>query len=200
MRCVRPTVTTSARVVGLGVEARGEPVQAREGDVGDHSSGGDVQRSREGVVAGLADVHVVVRVDGAPEHALGQRREYFVHVHVGARARACLVDVHRELVDVLAVGHSGRRLLDRVGHVGVDDAQPCVDGGSRPLHQGQGRDDRRVEPLAGDGEVLDRSLRLGPPERLRGHLHLAHRVVLGTHRLVLVHASILVRGSAMCPC
>ena len=66
--------------------------------------GGDVHGRREGVVAGLGAVDVVVRVDGglAPhstardlDRAVG---DDLVGVHVGLGPRACLPDSQREVL------------------------------------------------------------------------------------------------------
>jgi hypothetical protein len=82
-------------------------------------------------------------------------------------------------VEVLAGGDLGGGITDGGGHVRGQDAQVLVDRGGAALDRGQRPDQDGVQRLAGHREVLDRALGLRAPQCVRGHLDLAHRVVLG---------------------
>ena len=76
----------------------------------------------------------------------------------------------------------------------VEDAELGVDGGGRALDRGQGADQLALDRRAGDREVLDRPLGLGPPLRPGGDADLAHRVVLDA-----VLGAVAVAGHAVLP-
>ena len=73
---------------------------------------------------------------------------------------------------------SPRRLGDRAGDLGVEHAEVGVDAGGRALDGGEGADQLPLDGGAGDREVLDGALRLGPPLGPRRDAHLSHGVVL----------------------
>ena len=83
------------------MSARGQRGDQALGHLGD---AGDVHGGREGVVARLAHVHVVVGMDGrlgahlAAEQLDGAVRDHLVHIHVGLRAAARLEDDQREVL------------------------------------------------------------------------------------------------------
>ena len=114
----------------------------------------------EDVVRRLAHVHVIVRVDVLA----GERRDHLVRVHVRRRARAGLEDVDRELVVELARGDAVGGGGDALGLVGVEQPELGVHARGGGLDPAEPAGDRRRDRLAGDGEVLDRLARLGPPE------------------------------------
>ncbi len=118
---------------------RGQQVDHR------HAHGREVDGRREHVVRRLRRVHVVVRMHRAGlAQSLGRERgEHLVHVHVRRRARPGLEDVDRELVVVAAAAHFGGGVVDGLGHVLVDHAEPSVDGRARALDRGQRGDQRR---------------------------------------------------------
>ena len=183
IRWVRPDFTVSANSSALRLERRREPVERGQQVVDDGERRGDVDAGREGVVAALRGVDVVVGVD-LDAGLRGQRRDHLVGVHVGAGARPGLEDVDGELPVVRPVdhgvggGHDGLRLL--VAY----DAQRGVDGRGGRLDVGQRLDVPGLQREAADREVLDRALGLGPPQCVARHLDLAHGVVLGA---CLVH-------------
>ena len=103
IRWVRPDFTSPENSSALARRLSCEDGERGLQVLDDRLRGGDVDRRREGVVARLAGVDVVVGVDvGAG--AGGEAGEHLVHVHVGAGARAGLEDVDREVVEVLARG------------------------------------------------------------------------------------------------
>ena len=82
---------------------------------------------------------------------------------------------------------------DRPGPVGVEHAELGVDVGRGRLEPRQRVDDARRHRLPADREVLDGPRRLRAPQRVGGHLDLAHRVVLGPEALGcdVAHAPII---------
>ena len=115
------------------------------------------------VVGALAAVDVVVGVDRAavaqaPGREVG---DDLVHVRVGRRAGAGLVDVDRELLVVVAVGDRGGRRRDGAGDVRWQQVQVAVRLRGGHLDQRQGTDEAAREALAGDREVEDGSLGRG---------------------------------------
>ncbi|GMA22440.1 hypothetical protein GCM10025864_01990 [Luteimicrobium album] len=164
--------------VALGLEDLGE-VGERGDEVADDAGGrGDVHGRREDVVGRLGRVDVVVRVDAAAQAAGGEGREDLVGVHVRRRAGAGLVDVDGEVAVVRTGRHGVGGRDDGVRDVLVEDAELGVGAGGGLLDAGERLDVRALEGRAGDGEVLDGALRLGPVQGGRGDPHLAHGVVL----------------------
>ena len=101
----------------LLLEGDREVVERRDEVVDELLGDGDVHRRREHVVGGLRGVHVVVGVHRRAEATGREGRQHLVHVHVRRGAAAGLVDVDREVGEVLAgddvVGGRGDRVGDR---------------------------------------------------------------------------------------
>src|SRR5580700_10794215 len=116
---------------------------------------------------------------GLAEGLASQPGYDLVRVHVGRGARPGLEHVNRELVVEPAASHFRRRRGDRLSLAGREHAEFSVDHGRGPLYPGERGDQVMTQPLAGDLEVLYRSLRLRAPERVGGYRDLAHRVMLG---------------------
>ena len=74
----------------------------------DGFDGGNVNRCRNCVVRGLAPIDMIVRVDGVAPSSfargdfIGSTSNHFVGVHVGRRARTCLIHVHDKLIGKLS--------------------------------------------------------------------------------------------------
>src|ERR1700743_2676756 len=137
----------------------------------------DVGRGWKGVVGRLRHVDVVVGMHG---HAVGggDTRDHLVGVHVGTGARPGLEDVDRELLVVLTVGDFGGGGDDRVGLVRGQQPKVLIHLRAGGFQQTQRADLGGLEPSSGDRKVFHRALSLGAPQRFRGHLDLAHGVVL----------------------
>jgi hypothetical protein len=148
-----------------------------------------MDRRGEGVVAGLARVDVIVRVDLGAELAGRDGGQHLVGVHVRGCAGAGLEHVDRELRVELTLGHPISRRDDTVGQFGVDHAQFGVDHRGRRLDLRERVHKRRRQRLPGDREVLHSTLGLRPPQCVAGHLDLAHRVVLDPVLHVVTHTS-----------
>ena len=148
-----------------GGRARGRRSSRRRLD------GGDVDRGREGVVARLAGVDVVVgvgldagrawRARRAPRSCScwswcpsrsGRRRS-------GSASWCCAAD------DLVGAGSDRLRPARRL----MMPSSALILGG-RLLHPGDRHDVRRLEGGAADREVLHRPLGLGPPQGVLGHL------------------------------
>ena len=122
---------------------------------------------------------MVVRVHRPAKPLGGKGREDLVRVHVGGGTGARLEDVDREVLVPAAVRHLVGRLLHRLGDVLVEDPELGVDlRGGHGLDPGQCLDVGALQALAGDGEVLHGTLRLGPPLGVGGDPYLTHGVVL----------------------
>ena len=164
IRWVRPGLHQPGELLGLALEAGGEHVEGGQQVVGDGERRGDVDRGREGVVAGLAGVDVVVGV----------------HVGPAARRRGWRSPRWRSCWSWCPT-RSGRRrsgtrrrarprrppsaaVDDRRRLVGVEDAELAVDLRRRRLDPADRVDQRRLDRGAADREVLDRALGLRPPE------------------------------------
>ena len=160
-RCVRPIFSTRANSSPFAknaccrrrsaVEVAAEAEDQRE-----------PQGRRVGVVGGLAEVDVVVRVDvlvvalRVPEQLERDVGDHLVGVHVGRGARAALDEVGHELVEQVARDQPVARRDDRVRDPRVDDAEIAVGHRRGLLHVAEGlheaglgrhRDARDVEVL-----------------------------------------------------
>ena len=157
----------------------------------------DVHGGGEGVVRGLAAVHVIVGVNGGLGTHLAARDldgavgDDLVSVHVRLRARTGLEDNQREVVVELAGDDLVTGLRDEVRDVGGQLAQLRVGQGRGLLQDAEGAHHRATphEGVASNVEVVQRTLGLSAPVAVRGDLNGAHRVGFGTgflcHRWLL---------------
>ena len=165
-----------AQLADAGLEMIHERVE------GGHAHGG-----REHVVRRLALVHVVVGMHEtlfathAAEQFAGAVREHFVHVHVRLRARAGLPHGQREFVVMLAGNDFVGGLDDGVGLLRIEYAQVLVDLGRGALHASERTHEFAGHLLRGDLEVLQRTLRLRPPQTIGGHGNLAEGIAFHSH-------------------
>ncbi len=140
----------------------------------------EVDGGREHVVAGLAEVDVIVGMHGrlvaafAAEQFVGAAGDDLVGVHVGRRARAGLENVHGELGIKLAVDHFGCRRHNRVGHFFVDQAEFEVRFCGGALDAAHGVDEPGRQRPAADREIGHRPLRLHAVIGVGGHFQRAH--------------------------
>ena len=152
----------------LRLERGGKRLERRQQVVLELTERREVDGRGEDVVRALAHVDVVVRV-----HVLtGERGDHLVRVHVRAGAGACLEDVDRELVVVLALGDRVAGGGDALGLVGVEQSELGVRARGGGLDPSQPARHRHRDRLAGDGEVGDRLARLAAPQlplRLGAH-------------------------------
>ncbi len=147
---------------------------------------GDVHRGREAVVRRLGLVDMVVGMDRAlaaaiaGEDLVGSAGDHLVGVHVGLGAGARLPDDQGKLVVVHPARDFARRLLDRLGELGVEAADPGVHPSRRLLHEAQGMDDLDRHRLARpEREILDRALGLRSPISVAGDVDRPEAVGLG---------------------
>ena len=163
--------------------------------LGDLKHRGNVHRGREGIVAALRAVHMVVGVHRrlganlAAEHLDGTVRDNLIHIHVRLRARTRLEDDQRKVVVKLAADHLVSSAANRIGDLGVQ-AVALVDNRSSLLEHTKSLDDlnRHALTLATNAEVDRRALRLAAPVLLCRHLELAHRVLFNTELALTGHA------------
>ena len=166
----------------LGGEFGVHGLERRQQHAGHLSRGGDVHRAREGVVRRLAHVDVIVGMHRALGAELAAEREVglvgddLVGVHVALGARAGLPHDQRKLGVELAIGNLGGRGLDRVGELGVQQAELAIGPRRRALDQPQRVHQRQRHPLPADAEVLQGSLRLRAPQPVGRDGDFAHGV------------------------
>ena len=139
--------------------------------------GADVDAGGDGVVAALAAVDVIVRVDGLAALAAGEGGEHFVGVHVGTGAGAGLKHIDRKVLHVIT---GFQQLIDGMadglGHWCGQLVQFGVGTGSGTLGQQQGANKALGHRLAADRKVVDGALGLGGIEGVARYLQLAHAV------------------------
>ena len=143
---------------------------------------GNVHGSREGIVGGLAHIHIVI---GMQEPAAGDfisaGGKHFVHVHVALGAGACLPDHEREMPVQLSGKHFVRRRAD-CGHLlfrHLSRFQLPVGTGGSGLQHREGTDDllRHRLPADTDGEIVAAALRLGTPVLIRRNADFAQGIM-----------------------
>src|SRR5690625_1955134 len=130
----------------------------------------------EGVVGGLAHVHVVVRVQ-LNAILLGEGSDDLVGVHVGRGTRTGLENIDWELSIVLAGGDILASSDDSVGDFAVQCTGILVDLCTCSLQKTHCADLRRLQATAGDWEVLNCTLGLCAPQCVLRNLYFAHRVM-----------------------
>ncbi len=113
-----------------------------------------------------------------PEQFGGAVGQHLVDVHVGLRAGAGLPDDERELAAVAAGRHLvGRRHDGERRGVGQQ-AEFAVDPGAGALDLGQRADQFFRHAFAGNGEMLQRALRLRAPQMVVSYLDVAEGILL----------------------
>jgi hypothetical protein len=137
-----------------------------------------VHRARDHVVAALAHVDVVVRMDRAAERLRREPRDDLVRVHVGAGAAAGLEYVERELLVVLTTGNLQRGIGDGGGNVFRQQVQFGVGARRGGLDQRDGGDESRGKRRAAQLEVAACALGLRAPQRIGGDFDVTEAVVL----------------------
>jgi len=164
---------------GLAVEHGGQGVEGGDEVAVEGFGGGDVNGGGDDVVAGLAEVYVVVGVDGiaAADFTAGELDgpvgDDFVGVHVGGGTRAGLEDVHDEVLIELAVDDFLCGGGDEFGTVLVESAEGVVDFGGGLFDQAYGPDEPARKAVTADGEVFHSPLGLGAPQGPFGDFDLA---------------------------
>ena len=166
-------------LLALGFERLVQPLQRRDELILDRHRRGKLDRGRNDVVGGLAEVHVVVGVDEArtslPAENLRRACRYdLVRVGVGRGARTGLINVDRELFVELAVDHLLGRGGDRACPAAREQAELEVGLSRRPLDQAESADETAWQRLAGDREVEYGALGRGAVVGVGRHLHLTH--------------------------
>ena len=173
---------------GLVVEGVAQHLQGGDQAVDDFLGGGDVHGRRIGVVGRLAEIDVVVGVDGRlgahrpAQHLDGAVGDHLVGVHVRLGARAGLPDRQREVLVELAVDHLLGGGDDGFAEPGIELAQGHVGFGGGPLDHAQGPDHRQGLLLPPDLEVAQAALRLRRPVAIGRNLDGSEAVGLGSGR------------------
>ncbi|MOA13766.1 hypothetical protein D3C78_1338290 [compost metagenome] len=83
---------------GLALDHLHQVQQRRQQLLMQGQGSADMNAGGDDVVAALAAIDVVVRVDRLSQQAAGEGGDHFVGVHVGAGAGAGLEDIHRKMV------------------------------------------------------------------------------------------------------
>ncbi len=154
-----------------------EGCKPRQQHVAQLERGSNMDGGGDHVVAALAAVDVVVRVNRRAKALAGKSRNDFVDVHVRAGAGARLHDADRKLVCVTAAGDLERRRGDAGSERRRKFAEFAIGLGCGPLDEADCPDQRRRHALLTDADVVDRALRLGAPERRRCDRNVAEAVL-----------------------
>ncbi len=168
----------------LALDGVAEPLQGRDGLPRGHLVRGDMHGRREGVVARLAHVHVIVGVHrplGAerPADKLDAAvRDDLVHVHVGLGTRARLPDIQREILIQSSAHHLVAHPLDQLAFPVGQAAGPGVHHRSGLLHVAVGVVHLFRHPVVADVEVLEAALGLRTPVPVGRHFDVAEAVEL----------------------
>ena len=179
-----PRLDHRPELLGLGAQGRVEGGERREEVPRQGDRARDVDRGGDDVVRRLAEVDVVVGVDGRPrtQHAAEQLdrpvADHLVGVHVGRGAATGLEDVDHELAVELSVGHLLGSLRDRLAESALEQAELHVDDRGLALDQAQRPHEVAREVQPADREVEPRPHGAGAVVGVRGNLELPHRVAL----------------------
>ncbi len=145
---------------------------------------GDVNCGRDDVVGGLADVHVVVGVDGrtrtfgSVQVLDGPVGDDLVGVHVSGCAGTRLEYVHDELVIEVAIGDLARGGDYRLGYIAGEKAKFVVDLRRGELDGGYRVYEGTPESEVADGEVEDGAHGVRAVVGIHRDVELAHGVAL----------------------
>ena len=148
-----------------------------------------MDRCRENVICGLGPVDVVVGMEGTVRaEALSgvlssEVADHLIHVHVRLRAAAGLPDTQRKVIIVLACLDCLARPFDQGHLLVVQQTMATVHRCAALFDPCQGMNQLRWNLLMTNGEVVERSLGLGSPERCSGDVDSSNAVVLLPHRL-----------------
>ena len=117
---------------------------------------------------------------GAGQRLIGAAGDHLIGIHIRLGAGAGLPDDQRELAVEVAPRHLARRLLDRLGDLGTEIAQPCVHPRRRLLHIAKRMNDLGRHPFAlAEREIGDRTLGLSAPIAVPRDLDRAKAVGFG---------------------
>ncbi len=172
----------------LHLECALQALDGRDQLLLDRQRGRELDRGRDDIVRGLAQVDVIVwvhelRAALSTQDLGGAVGDDLVRVGVGRSAGPRLVDVDRELVVELAVDHLLRGSGDHAGPSPRQEAELAIGLRGRPLDHAQRADEAARKWLAGDREVEDGALRRGAVVRVGRDLHLTHGVALDPRSL-----------------
>ncbi len=144
---------------------------------------GHMHRRGKGVVGGLAQVHVVIRVHRfpgphrPPRHLGHPVGDHLIHIHVRARPGPRLVNVQHEVPVQRPRRHLRRRRGDPPRLLHWQQPQLRIRLRTRRLDVAIGVDHRQGHAPPADGKIQHCPLRGRPIKRLRRHLHLTHAVL-----------------------
>ena len=144
-------------------EATAEVCERGQQSLLDQQSGRDVNGRWHDIVAALAEVDMIIRMDRPSEASARQRRDDLVRIHVRAGPGTGLEQVNRKLRIMLAIRHRARGAADRLSHVGRQVAKLGVNGGRAELDQPERAQDRARHGESARRKILYRALRLGAP-------------------------------------
>ena len=116
-------------------------------------------------------------------------RDHLVHVHVELRSAARHPDVKRKHVLMLAGEDLVADMRDQLVELAVETAAGAIGVRGRLLQDRVGLDHFARHQVLADTEMLERTLRLRPPELVRGNVHFTQAVRLFAK---VVHPCLLV--------
>ena len=133
--------------LGLGGQGTEQVTQGGQQPVVDFPRCGNVHRCRERVVRRLAEIHMIVRMDGRFCFKLPAQKLYrpvgdhLVGVHVALGPGAGLPNDERKMIEQFALDHLLGGFRDRAGDLRIEIAVPGVHRGRGFLHKTERADD-----------------------------------------------------------
>ncbi len=171
--------------LGFGLQRVAKFGNAGNGQFGQNLVGRNVHGRRKGVVGRLRLIDVVVGVQEfllvrkvAAVRNVAPVGDDLIGVHVRLRTRTRLPHNQRKLVVELSVQNFVADFSDQFGFFFIQNPGFGVGERGGFFEVGEGFDDflGHLVDVLGDGEVLDRALRLRAPIHVGGYLYLAHGV------------------------
>ncbi len=109
-------------------------------------------------------------------------RDYFIGVRVGARARAGLKNVEREMVVEFSLSDFLGCLRDQGRALCVQQSEIMVSLRGSPFDQAERANEWPRKSVATHRKIHHGAVRGGTVKRIRGHGHLAHRIFFDSRR------------------
>ena len=142
--------------------------------------------SGDDIVARLSSINMVIRVHWrlathfTPQNFNGTIGNDLVGIHIGGGAGPCLKNIHRKLFIQLALCRLGSCLDDGSGHLLGEKAQFEIHPSRSPFYQTHSANEFPRKPETTNGEILHRSLGLGPIIGYCRNLYLTHGITFNS--------------------
>ena len=168
----------------LLLDRRRQRIQLRQQQIVQHPHRRDMHRRGKCVVAGLAHIHMIVRMHRGlcadrPAQQLDRPvRYHLIQVHVRLGAGSGLPDIQREMLVQRPGDHLIAGLDDGTGNVRWKPPVAIIHLGRRLLDDAVGPRHLLRHDIIADRKVMQAALGLRPPVPVGGHAHRPHRIRL----------------------